>query len=475
MKTGRFALMVLTGLAFCVLSSCSDSSSHKTVPNGTRWSENGVPICTGGGWATKDVKAIYNGFGETIIAWSDLRAAQGNFDIYVQALDYDGNTQWQDNGSPMCTAPGEQIDICMIADSIYGGANMAWVDGRSGTDADIYAQQVGISGDQAWWPENGVPVCTASRNQVSPQITTNGEGGSIIVWEDQRPGQPGVYAQSINHFGFTQWTDNGIPICNASSRNPQIVTDGNGGAIITWEDYRSGVSDIYVQHIDSNGKAMWGENGIPICTALNRQENPQIVTSGTGGTLITWEDSRSGEAKIYVQSVGPEGLAQWDDNGIPVCKTPGDQRAPVMVFTGQYFYPAIICWEDRRSGLDWDIYAQRIDLEGGLMWDENGVAVCTSDGNQKSPQIAIDKASRDIIVTWEDLPFDPSSFTLYAQKVASNGSIVWAKNGVPVSSIDSALYEHSIAPDGSGGAVIAWSDTDIDANTGLAGLYAQAY
>ena len=70
-----------------------------------------------------------------------------------------------------------------------------------------------------------------------------------------------IYTQKINSTGGTKWTDNGTLICNKvgfmSAQNiPQICSDGNGGAIITWVDHRNeggtkGPKDIYAQVINS--------------------------------------------------------------------------------------------------------------------------------------------------------------------------------------------------------------------------------
>jgi hypothetical protein len=65
------------------------------------------------------------------------------------------------------------------------------------------------------------------------------------------------------------WSDDptvNTPICTASGSqyNPQITSDGSGGAIITWEDNREGDSyteDIYAQKIDQDGTL--GEEDFP--------------------------------------------------------------------------------------------------------------------------------------------------------------------------------------------------------------------
>ena len=45
------------------------------------------------------------------------------------------------------------------------------------------------------------------------------------------------------------------------------MSDGAGGAIITWQDSRSGGSDIYAQRIVGSGGVQWTADGVPISTA----------------------------------------------------------------------------------------------------------------------------------------------------------------------------------------------------------------
>ncbi|OGQ57841.1 MAG: hypothetical protein A3G39_03740 [Deltaproteobacteria bacterium RIFCSPLOWO2_12_FULL_43_16] len=105
-----------------------------------------------------------------------------------------------------------------------------------------------------------------------------------------------------------------MPISTAanSQERPAIVSDGSGGAIVTWYDYRSGTySDIYAQRIDANGNVLWTTNGMAISTAANNQYYPQIVSDGSGGAIITWEDYRSGNWDIYGQRIDANGNVLW--------------------------------------------------------------------------------------------------------------------------------------------------------------------
>src|SRR3990167_6172905 len=46
----------------------------------------------------------------------------------------------------------------------------------------------------------------------------------------------------------------------------------------------------------------------------------------------------------------------------------------------------IIAWEDTRN-VHFDIYAQRIDAHGNVLWKKDGVSICSAPENQNRPRI----------------------------------------------------------------------------------------
>jgi hypothetical protein len=96
---------------------------------------------------------------------------------------------------------------------------------RSGPTADIYAQRVGASGIREW-SANGVALCTAVNDQLAPTIASDGAGGAVVTWYDYRSGPTAdIYTQRVNAFGSVQWTTNGVALCTAASHfyYPTIV------------------------------------------------------------------------------------------------------------------------------------------------------------------------------------------------------------------------------------------------------------
>ena len=85
-----------------------------------------------------------------------------------------------------------------------------------------------------------------------------------------------------------------------------FTSDGAGGAIIGWIDYRNyftSASDLYAQRVTHDGTIApgWPVDGAPICTAPRDQLLPSIVPDGSGGALLVWKDARSDTSgDIYV-------------------------------------------------------------------------------------------------------------------------------------------------------------------------------
>src|SRR5688572_12018290 len=104
----------------------------------------------------------------------------------------------------------------------------------------------------AQWQPNGTPLCTARGDQWLPTMVSDGAGGAIVVWNDQRNGRD-IYAQRVSGAGIAQWAPDGVPLysgLNVIAGEPSMVSDGAGGAIVTWYDRRNGNFDVYAQRVN---------------------------------------------------------------------------------------------------------------------------------------------------------------------------------------------------------------------------------
>ncbi len=364
------------------------------------------------------------------------------------------HAQWTDDGISLGDASGAQDTPAITADST-GGAVIVWRDARPAVNTDIYAQGVTADGSIRWYPQ-GMPVCTASNSQSAPMVIADGTGGTIVVWQDSRSGSTlDIYAQKLSTIGYIQWGTDGVAICTGQTGLSlgDVVSDGAGGAIITWYDRRNFYSDIFVQRIASNGSVMWTSGGVAVCTADMHQQNPVLAPDGANGAIIAWEDRRNGGYDIYAQRVDSDGSPQWTDDGVVICDSGDNQMTPRIVEDGSG--GAVVAWSDRRNTMDFDIFAQRVNSTGVLQWGY-GTPVSAWMNDQKNCRL-VHIGSGQAIVTWED-GRSGSSSDIYAQKLDSGGTCQWTSNGVVVCDSDGDQENAVIAANGSGGAFISWDD-----------------
>lgn len=403
-------------------SSNSDIYAQKINANGVvQWATNGVAICTAQNGQAMNPTLVSDGAGGAIITWSDARVSSRN--IFAQRINATGDIQWAANGVSICAVANLQ-EYPMIVSDGTGGAIITWPDRRNGSTYDIYAQRIDQSGN-IQWAANGVAICTAANDQYDCNIIEDGLNGAIITWHDLRSGTNlDIYAQRVNATGTIQWANNGTAICTAANDQnyPTLNSDGAGGAIIAWQDSRasvSGVSDLYAQKIDVSGIVQWTVNGLVVCNAANFQYKPASIADGSGGAIISWYDSRNGAPDIYAQRINSAGISQWTNNGIVVSDATNFQDEQKIISDGSG--GSLITWQDKRNGTDIDIYAQHIDATGTLLWPGSAIAISTATGNQVVP-VLIENGSNGAIIAWQDARAAGND-DIYAQLLNADGTI----------------------------------------------------
>jgi predicted lipoprotein with Yx(FWY)xxD motif len=432
--------------------------AQRVLADGTRaWGANGVAICAIDSFQVYPA-LVSDGAGGAIITWFDSRS--GRFDIYAQRVNAAGVRQWATNGVPICTAVNDQAAPTIVSDGA-GGAIIAWTDLR-GVGSDIYAQRVNGAG-VVQWTANGVALCSATGDQVEPRIVEDGANGAIVSWYDYRVSvsNSDIYARRISAAGTPLWTVNGVALCTAVNlqRDPRMVSDGAGGAIVAWSDERAGGSslDVYAQRVTSAGAVSWLVNGLGLGTGVGFQYAPAIVSDGSGGAIVSWQDSRSGLYDVYAQRVNGAGTIQWAGNGAALCVETGNQYNVSMTADGTG--GAIVAWEDYRSTVA-DVYAQRVTGAGAAQWLANGLAVSTAASDQTMPLVVSDLAGGGVFV-WQD--FRNGNVDLFAQGVDVTGYLGDPPPQPPDPTLPVIDAVADVPNDQGGKVMVRWQPSSLDA------------
>lgn len=315
-----------------------------------------------------------------------------------------------------------------------------------------------------FWQEKGLPICAENGWQRNPRLCADGKDGAIIVWEDIRTGSTtDLYAQRVDSSGKLLWDVKGVPVCIASGNQTiaGVVSDGNGGAIAAWTDKRGSDLDIYAQRINSDGTMQWTQNGIAACIAQKDQFLVKILSDNVGGAYLSWQDKRGTSSDIYAQRIGPDGKAYWQANGIVVCDEPNDQAFPEIMNDG--YGGCIIVWADKR--VEEDIYAQRFSPDGSKLWMQSGAVVTNESGKQFGAKVA-ELGDGGACIVWQDLRSGTTT-DIYYQALDKNGNRKFPVTTERFVKSDQPQTGLSIIPDGVKGTVCAWTDyRGADPSTG---------
>lgn len=272
--------------------------------------------------------------GGEIVAWSE-----GQY-IYAQKLNTNGKRLWKPEGIFVeKNNEGEGINHLRIVSDCSGGAIIVWAkdywESNNWIGSNIFAQRIDSVGNLKW-AGNGIKVSTypvpciklfSTSNSVK-NVISDGVGGAIITWQDYRypDGYYSIYGQRINSSGELKWNTDGIPIGIKTFDQPEyyheIASSGDGGAFICGRKALAASInrfEFYIKKIDSLGNLKWNSNGVPINSAFREKYSIRIISDGSQGALIYWGISDSTSFSIRVQKINSDGVLQWSENGIPAC------------------------------------------------------------------------------------------------------------------------------------------------------------
>ncbi len=263
--------------------------------------------------------------------------------------------------------------------------------------------------------------------------------------------------------GQTIWQDDGIPIRQGVNiewyRSGASLNDGS--VVYVWSDTRLGDRDVWGQHVDVNGNLLWGADGIMINGEINRQEDPVVINTGDGGAIVTWVDFRNEDAgDVYAQKLDENGNLLWDESGVPLCLASDVQISLNIVNDANQ--GAYVIWQDHRNPGGVDIYGTHINASGTIVagWDANGNPIAAQNGDQDGHTFWEDGYG-GAVVAWHDTRVATNE-NLYMQRIASDGSLLWDAGGTLLCGSTDTQSNVKMCSDGTGNFIFTWRDKHND-------------
>ncbi|MEO5616229.1 MAG: T9SS type A sorting domain-containing protein [Candidatus Eisenbacteria bacterium] len=269
------------------------------------------------------------------------------------------------------------------------------------------------------------------------------------------------------------WRPDGMPLCGIDPygffRDPSVAPDGSGGAFASWFN---GARQMNIQRLTSTGDYApgWPANGVsPTSFDYFQNYRARLVPDNSGGVYVVWLATFCGASchnepgQVYIQRLTGAGAVApgWPAAGIPVTEG-GSWLAPVVAPDGAGgVLVAWMAWSYPARNL---VHVQRMSPAGGRLWaaTPNGAPVApAAPGSQESPALAPD-GSGGAFVAWTDRRPPGTNSRIFLQHLDAAGALADSA-GILLSA--GALNHRSpiLEADGAGGAFVAWEDSTAGA------------
>ena len=409
------------------------------------WDPAGIPLTNVLGKQVSPNMAS-DGMGGAFVIWNDLSVSTLGHTYGTHLTSNVNDIIAQGTGVPIISNDSDHAGVS-IEKSAAGSAIMVWADDRNIDDSgiDIYTQRIDENCNTLWSlpEEGGVPLCTAEGSQQYTKVTYYSETASVVVWEDKRYNEVlgDIFVQYIDMNGNVLLDSEGETVCSngANQIKPRVKAD-ESGAYIVWEDSRFGPGDIYVQrHVLGQG-SQFIQDGLSLCNASSTQDQPRLTTDGNGGAYVVWMDERYSpfpEVEIFMQHINSDGTVSFENNGLSVCDAQLFQFNPLVRNDGEGNVFAL--WGDMRSG-SIGLYVQHITPNNGITFQEEGVELYFGiDGNGLKAQ-SLYLGNNESLIYWEDHRLGVIADLTYGQKVYSGWENTVEPNGVKLSDNQYQVY-----------------------------------
>jgi hypothetical protein len=366
------------------------------------------------------------------------------------------HAQWSSDpatNNPICQAGNIQNAVRMVSDG-QGGAIVCWADEREARGFfRVYAQRIDRDGFVRW-AENGIVISPTNNAQLKPEMVSDDAGGAIIAWMDMRDGSVDVYAQRIDSSGNALWKSDGVPVAIGSTdqTDPTLAGDGSHGAIIAWSAHTGTSQDghIFAQRIDAAGKPVWSPE-LQLSSSDQFESTPCIASDGSGGAYIAWVFYNNQDYDVYAQRVSSGGAQHWQSGGIAFTPASGAQDTPALVADGTG--KAFLTYYDYSTGSNPVLQVVVLNSDGTTA---ASLRLTSSSGGQANPKLANIGAGL-LGIAWED-GRQAGKTRSYAQIIDNAGNKSWAADGVAVSDRTGNQATPFVVSDGNGGIIVCWED-----------------
>ncbi len=313
------------------------------------------------------------------LAWADTRNARSQ--IFTRRPGADGRPVGQE--TVVSTNNGNHFNPSLAWTG--NGYGVAWHSTRDGSPR-IYFAKLDAAGARVG-EERPINVTFAASSSSLPALVWNGNGFGL-AWQDDRDGVAEIWFARLDADGARQGDEVQVTDTNLPSTVPALAWNGNGYGV-SWAENRDGNVDVLFARLGADGRIVGDVVGV--AEQATTSTAPDVVWNGNGYALA-WQDTRDGNAEIYVARLSAGGQRVGDD--MRVTDDPRPSLDPSLVWNGAGYG---VSWYDRRDGND-EIYFAHLSAAGANT--SGDLRISNAAGTSQLPSLAWNGG--EYAVSWYD-------------------------------------------------------------------------
>ncbi len=253
--------------------------------------------------------------------------------VLVQRYDGTGRRLWPGVGVIAVSEQGRRNQsMPSLVPDAKGGVYVCFtsspVDGVVST-AKILCQHLDANGRRLW-PRYGIDPGGMPGMRSGSHGVTDGEGGLLLVWRNSRSYDADpqltvlIEGQRFAPDGTRLWGRQGRLL--RTTRQPargaffyyqplQVVTDGEGGAIVALNEHVSldePRTDIVAQRVSRDGNPLWG-SGVVVAGSPDEEGLTDLVPGPEGGAFLLFMDHGDRQVELAIHGLDEDGRSLWEE------------------------------------------------------------------------------------------------------------------------------------------------------------------
>lgn len=392
--------------------------------------------------------------GNFVSAWAD----SGNGNLYAQHFNSQGTSLWNQPALIHRFTTSKRAERNRVTLATAHGAFVltAWTEKRIDNQEDVYSQALDQTGSPVWAQDMLINEQSGKVDQQLAAVAALTDGGYVVAWQDWRSGVATLYLQRLTTNGALAWSSQiqatsaptSLPI-TTGQLVPSITSVGTD-TVIVWADERTASSRLYAQRFDQAGSRLWSQDqpiGHPTDPAV-AQLNPALTSDQQGRIFVVWEEIHTTQRQLLIQQLGATGAALWSK---PIAVPTGSAPRLPTIKAGKDNFLYLAWLEKSVDGAN--IYLERASSEGVFTWTSPRQGNRTTDevNSLTPPALGVDDAGNSVVV-W----VGRQAGSIMTQRLNASGQPLWS-NDITLNSIPGGfapLPDIAMLPNGN--AIVVW-------------------